>query len=164
MQRTEVLIVGGGPAGAACAWRLRSRGVDCMILDRQPFLRAKPCAGWITPQVLRDLDLDPADYRGGFTTYHALHISFRGLTFKLPTWQHAIRRWEFDDWLLRRAGVPVHRHKVSAITRAPARAGGCTSWMEPLPPRSWSAPGGRTARIRQPPLALNLPLPGAAPF
>jgi flavin-dependent dehydrogenase len=123
MQHTEVLIIGGGPAGAACAWRLRNRGVDCTILDRQPFPRAKPCAGWITPQVLRDLELDPAEYPGGFTTFHALHVSIRGFRFRLPTRQYAIRRWEFDDWLLRRAGVPVHRHKVDAIARAPAQAG-----------------------------------------
>jgi flavin-dependent dehydrogenase len=91
-----------------------------LILDRQPFPRAKPCAGWITPQVVRDLDLVPADYPGGFTTFNALHISIRGLRVKLPTRQHAIRRWEFDDWLLRRAGVPVLLHKVGTITRAGA--------------------------------------------
>lgn len=118
MQRTEVLIVGGGPAGAACAQRLRQHGVDCLILDRQPFPHAKPCAGWITPQVVRDLDLDPAEYPGGFTTFPGLTISIYGLRFLLPTRQHAIRRWEFDDWLLCRAGAPVHLHKVEAITRA----------------------------------------------
>lgn len=117
MIHTEVLIVGGGPAGAACAWRLRQRGVACAILDRQRFPRAKPCAGWITPQVVRDLGLVPADYPGGFTTFGALIISIRGVTFPLPTRQHAIRRLEFDDWLLRRAGVPVHQHEVKAIAR-----------------------------------------------
>jgi flavin-dependent dehydrogenase len=117
MRYTDVLIVGGGPAGAACAWRLRQRGVDCLILDRQRFPRGKLCAGWITPQVRRDLALVPADYPGGFTTYAGLVISIRGLKFWLPTRQHAIRRWEFDDWLLRRAGVPVHLHRVGAIAR-----------------------------------------------
>ncbi|MBN1642068.1 MAG: NAD(P)/FAD-dependent oxidoreductase [Anaerolineae bacterium] len=115
MHRTEVVIVGGGPAGAACAGRLRQRGVDCLILDRRRFPRAKPCAGWITPLVLRDLDLAPADYPGGLTTFAALVISIRGLTFRLPTRQHAIRRCEFDDWLLRRAQVPVHHHQVRTI-------------------------------------------------
>ncbi len=117
VHHTEVLIVGGGPAGAACAWRLRQRGVDCLILDRQRFPRTKPCAGWITPQVVRDLEFIPADYPGGFTTFAAPVISIRGVTFRLPTRQHAIRRLEFDDWLLRRAGVPVHLHKVGTITR-----------------------------------------------
>ena len=117
MRHTDVLVVGGGPAGAACAWRLRQRGAECIILDRQRFPRAKLCAGWITPQVVRDLDLVPADYPGGLTTFSGLVISIRGLKFRLPTRQHAIRRWEFDDWLLRRAGVPVHHHKVGAIAR-----------------------------------------------
>lgn len=117
VQHTEVLIVGGGPAGAACAWRLRQRGVACIVLDKQPFPRVKPCAGWITPRVLRDLDLNAEEYPGGLTTFRALTISLRGLTFRLPTRQYAIRRYEFDDWLLRRAGVPVHLHQVRAIDR-----------------------------------------------
>jgi flavin-dependent dehydrogenase len=117
VRHTDVLIVGGGPAGAACAWRLRQRGMDCLILDRQRFPRAKPCAGWITPQVMRDLDLVPGDYSGGFTTFPALVVSVRGFRFRLPGRQHAIRRWEFDPWLLRRAGVPVHLHKVDTVTR-----------------------------------------------
>ena len=117
MRRTEVLIVGGGPAGAACAWRLRQVGVECLILERQPFPRSKPCAGWVTPQVVRDLDLDPAAYPGGFTTFAGLTISIRGFRFRLPTRQHAIVRREFDEWLLRRASVPVEVHKVDTITR-----------------------------------------------
>jgi len=117
MRRTEVLIVGGGPAGASCAWRLQQEGVDCLILERQPFQRAKPCAGWITPQVVRDLELDPAAYPGGLTTFAGLTISIRGLRFRLPTRQHAIRRCEFDEWLLRRADVPVEMHKVRTVAQ-----------------------------------------------
>lgn len=115
MQHTEVLVVGGGPAGAACAWRLRQQGVDCRIVDRRAFPRVKLCAGWITPQVLRDLELDPADYPGSMTVFGALHISICGVRIRLPTRQYAIRRYEFDHWLLQRAGAPVHRHEVKRI-------------------------------------------------
>jgi flavin-dependent dehydrogenase len=115
MQYTDVLIVGGGPAGSACAWRLRQHGVDCLILDRQAFPRVKLCAGWITPQVLRDLGLVPDEYPGSLTAFNALHISIRGVRFALPTRQYAIRRVEFDHWLLQRAGVPVHQHRVETI-------------------------------------------------
>jgi len=121
MRHTDVLIVGGGPAGAACAWRLRQRGMACLILDRARFPRLKPCAGWITPRVVRDLDMDPAAYPGGFTTFAGLDISIRGLRFRLPTRQHAIRRLEFDHWLLRRAEVPVHVHRVRDISRVDGR-------------------------------------------
>jgi flavin-dependent dehydrogenase len=117
MHHTEVLIVGGGPAGAACAWRLRQRGVDCVILDSQAFPRIKLCAGWITPQVVRDLELVPGEYPGSFTAFSALHLSIRGIRFRLPTRQYAIRRYEFDHWLLQRAGVPVYHHKVETIRR-----------------------------------------------
>ena len=62
MIQTEVLIVGGGPAGSACAKRLGELGVDCLILDKQTFPRPKPCAGWVTPQVFQHLGVHPEDY------------------------------------------------------------------------------------------------------
>jgi geranylgeranyl reductase family protein len=121
MIQTDVLIVGGGPAGSACAWRLKQDNISCLILDRSDFPRRKPCAGWITPQVVRDLELNPASYPYSFTTYSSFQISIGGITFKLPSHQHAIRRYEFDEWLLRRADVPFQVHTVKTITR---QAGG----------------------------------------
>jgi flavin-dependent dehydrogenase len=91
--------------------------VDCLILDRQAFPRVKLCAGWITPQVLRDLALAPDEYPGSLTAFNALHISIRGVRFPLPTRQYAIRRYEFDHWLLQRADVPVRRHSVETIKK-----------------------------------------------
>ncbi len=116
MLRADVLIVGGGPAGSACAWRLKQNGVDCLVLDQQAFPRFKPCAGWITPEILRDLAMDIGDYPHSFTTFKSFNISIRALKFRLPTTQHAIRRYEFDDWLLHRSEAPVERHTVKSIT------------------------------------------------
>lgn len=117
MIQTDVLIVGGGPAGSACAWRLKQNGVDCLILDQHNFPRFKPCAGWITPELIRDLEMDPSEYPYSFTTFTSFDISIRGFKFTLPTRQHAIRRYEFDDWLLHRAGAPVQIHTAKTITR-----------------------------------------------
>lgn len=115
MQKTSVIIVGGGPGGSACARRLKQANIDCLVLDQQIFPRFKPCAGWVTPGVLRALDLDPSVYPYSFTAFTSFHISLRGFKFRLPARQFAIRRYEFDDWLLRRAGVPVQQHTVKEI-------------------------------------------------
>lgn len=118
MIKTEVLIVGGGPAGSACAWTLRRHNVDCLVLDRETFPRVKLCAGWIPPEVIRDLEIDVATYPHTLTTFKALYIAVRGVKFRLPTRQHAIRRVEFDHWLLQRSGAPVLTHHVRQIEQA----------------------------------------------
>ncbi len=34
METCDALIVGGGPAGSSCAWKLRQQGLDVMVLDK----------------------------------------------------------------------------------------------------------------------------------
>ncbi|HSV86969.1 MAG TPA: NAD(P)/FAD-dependent oxidoreductase [Levilinea sp.] len=115
MIESEVIIVGGGPAGSACAWRLRQQKINCIVLDQALFPRFKPCAGWITPDVLRDLEFDLPDYPHGLTPFTQFDITMYGFHFILPTKQYSIRRYEFDDWLLRRSGAPVYAHRVQEI-------------------------------------------------
>lgn len=117
MQTTDVLVIGGGPAGSSCAWRLRQHGVETVLLDAQPFPRLKLCAGWITPNVLADLQFDPAQYPHRFNTFEKLVVHMFGLRVNVKTTQHSIRRFEFDDWLLRRSGVPVIQHNVREIVK-----------------------------------------------
>jgi geranylgeranyl reductase family protein len=53
MKRVEdVLIVGGGPAGAYCAFSLLKKGLKPVILDHS-HPREKPCGGGISPPVLK---------------------------------------------------------------------------------------------------------------
>ncbi len=117
MIKTDVIIVGGGPAGAACAWRLRQHKIKCLILDQSVFPRGKTCAGWITPTVFKSLKIDPKTYPKSLTHFKSFQISLRGVKFRLPTLQYAIRRIEFDAWLLSYAGIqPIH-HKVKMIEK-----------------------------------------------
>jgi len=116
MIKKDVIIVGGGPAGSACARQLVKNGANCLVLDQHTFPRFKPCAGWITPELLADLELDIAEYPYGLTTFRSFDIAIRGLKFRLPTRQYAIRRFEFDDFLLRQSGAPVVQHTVKEIT------------------------------------------------
>lgn len=113
----DVIIVGGGPAGSTCAWKLRQAGVGALLLDRTYFPRPKPCAGWITPRVLHHLEITEASYPHSLRRISSLTFHFPRVTIPVPTQQYAIRRTEFDDWLLKRSGVEVHHHDVKEIRR-----------------------------------------------
>ncbi len=51
----EVVVVGGGPAGAATAWALAREGADVLVIDRARFPRDKICAEYLSPQASRIL-------------------------------------------------------------------------------------------------------------
>ena len=125
MDTCDVLIVGGGPAGSACAWALGRAGLDAVVLDRAAFPRDKVCAGWITPQVVDELELDTDEYRKG-RTFQAF-TGFRvGLVdgdrtvearYGAPV-SYGIRRCEFDAYLLRRSGARLRlREPAASIAR-----------------------------------------------
>lgn len=115
LKETEVLIVGAGPAGSACAADLQKYDVDFILLDKQPFPRDKTCAGWITPGVFRSLNVSPGDYPYGLTTFHHFHVHLRNQSWIIPVQQYAIRRREFDLWLLEREGLVPEVHHVREI-------------------------------------------------
>jgi flavin-dependent dehydrogenase len=117
MIESEVIIVGGGPAGSTCAWKLNQSGIKTVVLDRKTFPRHKVCAGWITPKVIKDLELKIEDYPHSILTFKRLHFRFNGKRLPVRTRQYSIRRYEFDHWLLQRAGVPVHQHSVNHIRK-----------------------------------------------
>lgn len=110
MDACECLIVGGGPAGSACAWALERAGVDTIILDKSAFPRDKICGGWITPQVVAELEVG-SDY--------AVHRTLQPITgFRVgcidghitetqygEAVSYGIRRFEFDEYLVRRSGA-----------------------------------------------------------
>ncbi len=117
MRSCDVLIVGGGPAGSSAARRLKKAGIDVLVLDKERFPRLKLCAGWITPDVVRDLDMDIDTYPHRFLTFDKLHIHLKGLHLKVPCVQHSIRRFEFDAWLLEQSCAEVVEHTVRNIRR-----------------------------------------------
>ena len=111
VDRCDVLVVGGGPAGSSCAWQLRRLGLDAMVLDRSAFPRDKVCAGWITPQIVASLELDLADY-GRTRVLQPLHgfnsgmVGGRSVAVRYGTAiSYGIRRCEFDHYLLQRSGA-----------------------------------------------------------
>jgi geranylgeranyl reductase family protein len=112
MDACDVLIAGGGPAGSACAWKLRQAGLDVVVVDGATFPRDKVCAGWITPQVVDDLALDVSEYRQGrtFQPITGFRTGIIGRARDLETTytravSFGIRRCEFDHYLLQRSGA-----------------------------------------------------------
>jgi len=122
MRSCDVLIVGGGPAGSSAAWKLKAAGVDVLVLDRERFPRVKLCAGWVTPEVVQELQIDLATYPHRLLTFPRLRMQFGRVRVPLRCVQHSIRRFEFDAWLLQRSGAPVEQHNVRHIN--PAAGGG----------------------------------------
>lgn len=117
MEHFEVIVVGGGPAGSSCARELARSGRSAAILDRADFPRDKLCAGWIPPSLFRRLGVSPEDYPGGLREYRRLHFRIKGVPVPVPTRQYAIRRYEFDFYLLQSSGAPFYHHHVHKIER-----------------------------------------------
>jgi menaquinone-9 beta-reductase len=117
MRSCEVLIVGGGPAGSSAAHELKRAGADVLILDRETFPRMKLCAGWITPEVVRELQMDVASYPHRLLTFPRLRVHVGRLHVPVACVQHSIRRFEFDAWLLERSGVALEQHNVRHIVK-----------------------------------------------
>lgn len=119
MRSVETIVVGGGPAGSSCAWELRRRGRDCLILERQSLPKFKLCAGWITPRVFRDLEVEPSAYPHGLAVFDRMRVHLGGtaLSVTLKTLQYSIRRVQFDNWLLARSGAEIANHAARVIVR-----------------------------------------------
>lgn len=124
----DVAIIGGGPAGSTCARQLVAAGLDVVVIDEARFPRDKVCAGWITPDVVRLLDIDLADYgaRHVLQPYTGFRVGLLGHAATLVEYgrvvSYGIRRVEFDDYLLTRAGARVvDGRRVAHIAREGAR-------------------------------------------
>lgn len=124
METRDVVIVGGGPAGSACAGRLQAAGLEVLVLDRASFPRDKVCAGWVVPDVFRLAGLSALDYGLDATLQDmsGARIGVIGGTdvaveHDVPV-SYGIRRRELDHRLLVHSGAPFRtRQPVERVER-----------------------------------------------
>jgi len=105
METTEtfdVVVVGGGPAGATAAHTLAQRGLSVMLLDRAG--RIKPCGGAIPPRLIKDYAIP--DHLLVAKAKSARMIAPSDHKVDIPIdngFVGMVDRAEFDEWLRERA-------------------------------------------------------------
>ncbi|RBY93901.1 geranylgeranyl reductase [Blastococcus sp. TBT05-19] len=130
MEHWDVVVVGGGPAGAACALAVRQAapGARVLVLDRADFPRDKVCGDGIAPDaldVLAGLGVDPADVTAGYPAVPRLRLrSPRGSTVERATERpsYVVPRAVLDARLItaaQDAGAELRRRTVRAVTFRP---------------------------------------------
>jgi geranylgeranyl reductase family protein len=109
---TDVLVVGGGPGGAAAGYYLARHGLDVTVVDRSSFPREKVCGDGLTPRsvaALLRMGIDTDD--PGFERVKGLRVYSRHTTIELPwpelsSWPDyglVMPRATFDHLLIERA-------------------------------------------------------------
>lgn len=116
----EVLVVGGGPAGASTAFQLARAGIPVRVLERARFPREKPCAECLSPQasrILHDMGaLDSLAERGS---------ALRGMEVRSPA--GTVARGDYDaapGTAFRSTGLGIRRDLLDAELLASAVAAG----------------------------------------
>ena len=84
---TDVLVVGGGPAGSAAAAELARAGRSVVLIDRATFPRDKCCGDGLTTLALRELEhlqFDPSTVVDWFDVEGASLRSPSGRSVDVP--------------------------------------------------------------------------------
>ncbi|CAN5682956.1 geranylgeranyl reductase family protein [soil metagenome] len=105
-ERHDVLVVGGGPSGAACGFWLAEAGHDVVIVEKKRFPREKTCGDGLTPRAVRSLaDMGLYDRLSDYHRFDGLRAVAHGVTLELAWPQHpdfpdhgfVVRRRDLDQ-------------------------------------------------------------------
>jgi geranylgeranyl reductase family protein len=117
----DVVVVGGGPAGAACAHWLAEAGHDVLVLEKKRYPRVKTCGDGLTPRAVRQLeDMGLGGALAGHHRFEGLRSVAFGKTLEL--------QWpETADFP--RYGYVITRHDLDQMVAERAEKAGATVWQ-----------------------------------
>src|SRR5438445_158033 len=122
----DLIVAGGGPAGASAAWRAATAGARVLLCDKAQFPRDKPCGDGLTPRAVASIAaLGLENELKRFNRIEKLRVNGAGreLTFdwprsdSFPDYGYVVARTDLDEMLLRHAqdaGAEV-REETSVI-------------------------------------------------
>jgi len=118
----DVIVVGGGPSGASCAFWLAEEGHSVLIVEKKKFPREKTCGDGLTPRSVKQLD--DMGLGGALAQHHRFEglrsIAF-GKTLELKWPEHP----DFPSY-----GYVVTRHDLDEMVAQRAEKAGATVWQE----------------------------------
>jgi menaquinone-9 beta-reductase len=140
MTIADVLVIGGGPAGAAAAARLAAGGLCAVLCERRPEPSRQVCGEFVSATAhleLAALGVDPARLGGRPLTRTRICAQMSEVTTRLPFTGHGLSRARLDRSLLEvaaRCGADI-RMRVGVRTIEASRG----AWSATL------SDGGRIA-------------------
>jgi geranylgeranyl reductase family protein len=108
----DLIVAGGGPAGASAAWRAATAGARVLLCDKARFPRDKPCGDGLTPRAVASIAaLGLENELKQFNRIEKLRVNGAGreLTFdwprsdSFPDYGYVVARTDLDEMLLRHA-------------------------------------------------------------